>query len=542
MKNILCILSLAGTLAAQAQMPVNDLLRHAPADADQVIDVNLGAISSKIDLPSIFTLLESKSKNDKKMAMMRHLLAADIDFHQHILLASSKDSAKHFTVIAHITDSAKFVAALRAMVKDAADGAPLHFVHLPGKERVAVHKDFAAAWTDRLAVITSIEATETSKETGHPIASTQLKAARRAAAGLQGFSNTKFLTDGHFTTAFSDDGDIHIWSKHSQWASLANKFGKLSPGMAQLGMLSQMAGQNNGAAESIATVRFDNGSISYSTLKFSSAAQIAAAQRSLGQGLNSELLAIVPPRQLIGVVSLHIDMTAVEDSIKKIPSFAMLDTMMQGKGIHVMDIVHALKGDFMLLVCHPDKPAATDSNGKKKMPSPTLYLVASITNKSAFEKIVPMIKLQDAMTAGADTATTDTAHPKNPFPYYVVQNDLVVLGKRHHAAEFFTPGASGEPVGKLLTEDLTRTNTLNAVLDFHTLVGGILAPTVTTTADEPSKEKALMDMLQNLQTFQVSVGAVHGDAIETRISFNFTDKSKNSLAVLINMLGALSQK
>jgi hypothetical protein len=542
MKNILCIVFLAGTLAARAQAPANDLLRHIPADADQVIDINLGTLSSKIDIPGIFALLGNKSKNAKAMTMINDLLSGGLDFHQHMILVpannpTAADSNKYFTVILHITDSAKFVAALRSMAKES-DVPTLHFVHLAGKERVATYKSNAVAWTDKVAVFTTYTSLA-SKKGAEELASARLKAARHTAAMLTGYSNTKFITDEHFTTAFSDDGDVHIWSHKNTLASFANKFSKLAPNMAQLEMLSQMAGQNKGKNESIATVRFDNGRISYSTLKFMTPDQIAATQRALGQGLNPELLAIVPPRPLLGVVGLHIDMGVMEDTLKKIPSFAMIDTMMVGKGVHIMDIVHALKGDFLLLVCNPDKPAATDSAGKPKMPSPPLYLVASITSKDAFAKIGPMIKLKDALTPDADTATTDTAHSKNPFPYYLTQNDLVVFGKRRRLTGFFTPGTGVEPVGNLLLQADTRTSALNAVLDFHALADDLLGPTLN-TPDASSKDKAVLDLLHNLQTLQISVGAIRGDAMETRVELNFTDKSKNSLTTLMNMVSSLS--
>ena len=545
MKNILCLFLLAGTLAARAQMPANDLIRHIPADADQVIDINLGALSSKIDFPSIIALLGNKSKNAKALTMINDLMSGGLDLHQHmILLPSNKtiapDSNKYFTIILHITDSAKFVAALRSIAKES-DVPTLHFVHLPGKERVATYKGNAVAWTDKVAVFTTYTSAATPRKGIDQSASARLKAARHTAAILNGFMDTEFLTDEHFATAFSDDGDIHIWSHNNQLASLAGKLGKMAPGMAQLEMLSQMSGQGKGKSESVATIRFDNGTISYSTLKFLTPAQIAATQRALGQGLNPELLAITPPHQLIGVASAHVDMGAMEDSLKKMPMLGTIDTMATNKGIHIWDIIHALKGDFMLLVCNPDEPATIDSTGKPNMPSPPMYLVASVTSKAAFDKVASTVKLKDATTAGADTATTDTAHSKNPFPYYFMQNDLVVFGKRRHVNEFFTPGNGVDPVGKLLPEADTRTSAVNIALDFHALVEDLLAPTLN-TPNASSKDKATLDALRNLQTLQISIGAIRGDAMETRVQLNFTDKSKNSLTTLINMVGSLSGK
>jgi len=543
MKNILCVFLLAGTLAAGAQMPANDLIRHIPADADQVIDVNLGALNSKIDLPAIINLVGSKAKS-KSFSVIQQLLTAGIDLHTHVLViqtnSNQPDSVKYTTFLIPLTDSAKFASFVRTNAKEGA-GAPIHYLHSLGKRIAVVSPHEIEGWTDKLAVLI-IEAPP-----AHPAGTPQTpaaihaKTAHRAAAALLGFTNTPFFTDEHFTTAFSDNGDVHIWSHRNQLASLAGKLGKMAPGMAQLDMLSQMTGQGKGKNESIATIRFDNGNISYTILKFVSPAAIAASQRALGQGLSPELLAITPPHQLIGVASAHVDMAAMEDSIKKMPMIGEIDTMATSKGIHIWDIIHALKGDFMLLVCNPDKPATIDSMGKPKMPPPPMYLIASITGKTAFDKVVSMVKLKDATTAGADTTTTDTAHSKNPFPYYFVQNDLVVFGKRRHVNEFFTPGKDVDPVGKLLPESATRTSAVNIVLDFHALADDLLAPTLN-TPNASAKDKAVLDALHNFQTLQISVGAIRGDAMETRMQLNFTDKSKNSLSTLLNMVSSLNNK
>lgn len=543
MKNILCLFLLAGTLAARAQMPANDLLRHIPADADQVIDINLGGLSSKIDIPTVINLVGSKAKS-KSFSVMQHLLTAGIDFHAHVLVTQTNsnqpDSIKYTTFLIPLTDSTKFASFVRTNAKENA-GAPIHYLHPLGKRIAVVSPHEVEGWTDKLAVLVIETPPAHPGGTPQTQAALHAKAAHRAAAALLGFTNTKFITNEHFTTAFSDDGDVHIWSHRNQLASLAGKLGKMAPGMAQLDMLSQMTGQGKGKSESIATVRFDNGNISYSTLKFMTPAQIAATQRALGQGLSPELLAITPPHQLIGVASAHVDMGAMEDSLKRMPAFGKIDTMAANKGVHIWDIIHSLKGDFMLLVCSPDKPATTDSTGKPKMPSPPMYLVASITGKAAFDKVAATVNLKDATTAGADTATTDTAHSKNPFPYYFIQNDLAVFGKRQRVNEFFTPGKDVDPVGKLLPESDTRTSAVNIILDFHALADDLLAPTLN-TPNASSKDKAVLDALRNLQTLQISIGAIRGDAMETRLQLNFTDKSKNSLTTLMNMIGALSGK
>jgi hypothetical protein len=171
-----------------------------------------------------------------------------------------------------------------------------------------------------------------------------------------------------------------------------------------------------------------------------------------------------------------------------------------------------------------------------------LFLVATINDKAAFEKIVPLIKLKNAITAPADTMTTDTAHKKNPFPYYIEQNDLVVLGKRHQIMEFVNNTATGDPVGKLLPEQV-RANTVNAGIDIHAFVTALFGPMLTAAANnQDPKSKAMMDMIQTFQTLQVSVGAIRDDAIEIDVELKLADQNKNSLTVLTNIIAGLAGK
>ena len=128
----------------------------------------------------------------------------------------------------------------------------------------------------------------------------------------------------------------------------------------------------------------------------------------------------------------------------------------------------------------------------------------------------------------------DTAHhKKNPFPYYNVQNDLVVCGKFSQAREFFTKGSNNDPVGKLLF-DQTSSNAspVNIGIDIHALITNVLG-------GEGGGEK-MTQALGQFQTLQIAAGAIHGDAMESRIELRFADQNKNSLANLIDMFSALA--
>ena len=70
------------------------------------------------------------------------------------------------------------------------------------------------------------------------------------------------------------------------------------------------------------------------------------------------------------------------------------------------------------------------------------------------------------------------------------------------------------------------------------LLGPMLAPGDT----QDPKGKAMMDMVQEFQTLQISIGAVRDDAIETNVELKLTDQNKNSLTILTNMISSLAGK
>ena len=546
MKNILCILLLTGALAAQAQMPANDLLRHIPADADQVVDVNLGLITSKIDLPALMNIVSSKAKNNKSIAKIPQFLNSGLDLHQSLIIAgintNKPDSIKYQVFVFNLTDSGKFAAALRNLAKDGTE--PVHILHPSGKQRVAVRGHDAFAWTDKLAVLVMGTPAKQAASTQQPVSVLQAKVARRCAMTLAGYANTKFITDEHFATTFSNGGDVHIWSLHGQWAAMMNKAMSKMPSdkMGQLGALSQLMNSGKAQGQSIATLRFDNGSIKYTTLKFMQPNELAAAKLIMGQGLNPEVAGLVPPRQVLGVATIHWDMQALLDTLKKSPMFPMMDTMLHSKGISAIDVFNTFKGDFMLLACSPDKTIPDTSTEKKKMPTPTLYLVASINSKAAFDKIIPVLKLRDVSTLTTEPVITDsTGHNKNPFQYYSVQNGFVVLGKFSQAREFFTKGSNTDPAGKLLP-DQANANVVNLGIDIHALLTNVFASMINPGGSQDGGNQKLMETLGQFQTLQIAAGAIRGDAMESKVELRLADQNKNSLTNLIDMINTLSGK
>ena len=546
MKNILCMIALAGALAAQAQRD-NPLANHIPADADKVFQVNLGSISSKIDWLSIASLMKDHnlgSHTPMKMDDMMSLMNSGIDFHGGVIVATSDiipDSATYTTILVNLTDSGTFAAFIRTR------GHNIHMLHLAGKERVAVEKEKAAAWTDHLAVIVIAKSLKhAASKTATTMLQIEGRIGHRTVAALHGFTNTYFVTDPRFTTAFADDGDLHMWSRHSTGvAGLSKLLG--SKGNAQMNAFAQLASKS-GQDATIGTVRFDAGKLTYHHLKLLTPEEKTAQERISSSSFSSDLIAAIPPGELMGLLTVHYNMSAWIDSMSRHPFAPMFTGKLKDKGITLDDFSHALKGSFLVLAYAPEN---TDTG---KMP--VIYLAATIDDKATFDRLAAAIKLTDAAsapapaesTAGADTAGDTTAHhKKSPFRYYTTRNGVAVIGAtREQVNDFFnhSPGAANPnaatPASRLLT-DKVNSSTFTLSIDIHSFAD-FLTPMLTKADTISAKNQMLLNSLRKMDVLHWSSGAINGDAQESTFELRFTDPNKNALASLMDILSTMSRK
>lgn len=537
MKNILCIFALAGAFAAQAQPAANSLLHHIPADADKVYQINLGAISAKISWQSVASLIKDHnmgSHGPMKMDDMMSLMNSGIDFHNDaIITTSNADSSTYTTFLLHLTDSGKFATLIRTKAHN------VHMLHLAGKDRVAVEKGKAAAWNDHLAVLVMARLPKT--DDGNPPApQLRNRIGRRAIAALHGFTNTPFVTDPRLATAFSDDGDLHIWNRHSGGLGAINKV-LGAKGNPQLGALAQLASQTSRHA-TLGTLRFETGKLTYRNLKLLSPGEKTAMQRISSPELSSELIAAIPPGELMGMMTIHYNMPAWIDSLSRWPLTAMLTSKLKDKDITLQDFSHALKGSFLVLAYAPDKNQAADTGASAKMP--LVYLAAAVDDKATFDRLAAAIKLTDAGSTSAETSTNSadtTAKHKNPFRYYAINNGVAVIGaSREQVNGFFHHPAAANPAARLLT-DRINSNTFTMSLDIHAFAD-FLTPMLTKADTIPEKNQALLNSLHKLDVLEWSAGALKDDGQESYLELRFTDQDKNALASLMDIFGSLPAK
>jgi uncharacterized protein DUF4836 len=534
MKNILLlVLSLctAGMLRAQP----GSLLTHIPSDAEQVIQVNLASLAPKIDWSSVMKLSQGHKlgkTNPMDPTYMPMILNSGIDLQHDIVIALSKDdSLKYTTILVHLTDSGKFAATLRAHLQDAR---PLH---LEGsKDRMIAVKNNVCGWNDHIAVlvVTKKVKPETSPAPAAPRSYGHL--GRRCLVALRGVSTgTPFTTNPTVLSILADDADIHFWSRHGAGMDDITKLLGKNPAAAQLGGMAQMVAKPH-QDPSISSLRFEPGKIVFSSLKLVTPAEEDFIRRLAGHGLSPDLETAVPAGPLLGAVAIHYDMAVAADTIHKIPAIAMVESKLKEKGLSVDDFIHALKGDILVLAYAPENKKTDTGAGKK----PSIFVLAALNDKSAFNKIAPVLKMSDADAAAADP-NADTAH-HGLVPFYSIKGDLVVLGSdRRQVNTFFTrPAAGTSPAAALLTN---RANNSSFTLGIDMQNLARFAAVMMTKGDTiKAKDQKVLDALSKIDGLLFSTGAVRDNAMESYFEVRMTDQDKNALASLLDIIASMSKK
>ena len=519
------------TFSRASAQTVNPLFRHIPADADQVYHIDLKTLAPKLDWSSMSSLLNEVGKGKKMPIDIMSLMNSGCDFHQDVFIARSniyqKDSVRYTTVIAHLTDSGKFAAFLRSTAHD------LHFEHLAGHERVAVdNKNTAFAWNDKIAVMV----TGALPKNADPVAPSDHHLARKALAALHGSPTSYFTTDTRFATVFSNDGDMQVWNRHAGNMGALTKMVQGAPGgaNASLNGLAQLAAKST-EGPTFGTLRFEPGKISFHSTRVLSPKELSDLQHVAGQGLDNDLVSAVPPGKLMGLAALHYDIAAIIDSLTgKIPADS-LKSMLGKKGLDLQDFQHALKGDILFLAFEPEKNA--DGSISKK---PSFYVLLSVDDPSAFNRIAGGLKIGDAKTAGSDPAADTTHH--GILSWYGMQNGMAVIGPDPVAikALFDLPMPHANSAGHLLLQH-PRPDIFHLGIDMHTTADFLT--TIMKKGDSiPAKDQVLLDAIREMDVLLVSSGGTNDGAMESDIQLRMTDKDRNGLASLLAIVGKLSAK
>jgi hypothetical protein len=537
MKKILCLFLLASAFAAGAQT-TNELFRHVPADADHIYHFRLDAIGAKTPWSTLSSLIKDHhlgSHGGFTQTDIVSLLNSGIDFHRDAVVAESNafapDSPRYIMLIVHLTDSGKLAAFVRTTAKEG-NGEPVHFIRL-GKERVTLHGRGAVAWTDQLAVL--VVYTPPVRPSGETTpAAYQAKIAHRCTSALRGFTDTWFLNDPRVATVFADDADIHIWNRHGgNGQNLEKMFGAKAGNMAGLSGLLPKANKD----ANVSSLSFQPGKVVFRSHRLLAPGEKAALQRISGDGFSHKLAAVLPPGEIIGLVTIHFDIASWADSIGKTPYAGMFTDQLQKKGLTLQDLPKALKGDFMILAYNPDKNAPNP----KKMPN--IYAAVTIGDKDTFIRLAKALQLADAAAPDVTTDTTaDSSHHHTPV-YYGLQGDLAEIAfSRDNANAFFhhPAAATANPGARLLTPQIYN-NSFTLGLDWQA-AADFLTPLLTKADTLSAHDKELLDAVRKIDLLQLSTGAIHDEVLETNIELRMTDPNKNALASFVEIAAGLSKK
>ncbi|GGB19156.1 hypothetical protein [Puia dinghuensis] len=514
---------------SQAQPAVdNPIYRHIPADAQKVYHINFPGITGKVDWKALVTSFPAKEKNKQIAAFLSDPAQAGIDVTQGIFIAESNtlniDSPRLTTILIPLTDSGKFI----KFLKEQDNGT---FVHLPGKPRMAREGTTTGlSWNATLVAVTFVKPPVKTKPAVLDTNHFGWVAARRSAAAIKGFDKSPFLTDPFFRNSIADDGDFHLYSRMNAGLSFVTSLMQMAHAPMDSNFLKASQQLKNNFARTMGTLRFENGRISYrSKVIYDSMGNMDFASRPLNTGLIEHL----PQGNLLGMAVMHFNLGSYQDMMGKMQngkSLHMLDSILALKGLSTKDVFSAFTGDLVLAVIDNGKTPdpATDSMGKPRLNKPDVYIVFPIGDMAAFTKISNVLKVLKDSTA---QASTDTA-TKSPFgkwhPAHTIHDNIYVLGPNQQATDDYF-NKPGRGPSRLVTDEVLA-SPFALVIDIKALTA-YLQPVLSGSG---KNQQALM-ILNMFDQITITSARIQGNTMESLVEVRLTDQQQNSLKTLLQL-------
>ena len=540
MKQLLsCFLFFSSFVNLHSFAQDNPLFRHLPPDATSVYQVNVPALVSKLnwqDLIGKFPMNPKDNKSGHMMEMMKNPFATGInitkDFFVTETVKGNLDSVTYTTILFHLADSAKFVAFLSKQEPG------LRFFSYPNKGRAAGKDKYGVAWDKDFAVITIIKPgvgdqlsspkSAQQAKPQHPMPNYTIQAAKKSFAALKGFDGSVYTTDPVFKAGFSDDADIHMWAPRGTGISmLAKNIMKKGHGK-DPGFSKAMNTLYQSKAHTLSALRFEAGKITLKSTTAFPPDSLAFYAKFAGRPLNTDLVARLPKGDLLAMINLHFDPSAIGEMLDKTKSRAKVDSMLAKKELTVDNIIHSFKGDILLAVVDPaNKPV--DSSGKKQ---PSIYLVATIDDLPSFMKLAGKMNLLQDTTApdSAGSAPHKSLLSMVKSTYTLKDNILVISGSKELTDAWFSNS------GKRSTDFIparVKDSPFSLFIDLKNVMGFLQGM----SRGEPSeKDKKIINALNKLDAFTLTGGAIRDGKVETYMELKMTDPSENSLRSLIKTM------
>jgi|GEM_PF-730939 len=527
----------------------NPLFRHIPPNARDVYHINLPVLTSKVSwekLTGVLPGFQKASQNVKWLEILKDPGQAGIDVNRDIFFTLTNnevmDSTGYTTIIAHLTDSGKFVSYLKQLMPG------VRLFTIPGKGRSA-GKDMAGfAWDNNLLVATIIrpaisapgKASATSSgasgpgahpSPAHPTLTSPiaLKAARQSLAALHGFDRSFYTTDPVFTNGFSDDADLHIWAAQGAGMAMISKnlfHTKTSPP-------APGSAKDKKQSNALTAVRFDAGRITiHSTTVVSPDLAPVLAQFN-GHPLNTDLLTRIPPGNILGMVNLHFDPAAILAVMDKFKVRAKFDSLLATKGLTLDDIQQAFKGDFLLAVVQPSQQPADSASTMERSKTPDIYFVTTLGNGQSLAKVAGRLGLLKGL-ANKDSTEANAGAPSGLLgklkTAFTLQDNILVISRNKTLTDSYF--SNKEKRNTDFVTQAMKDNPSSIYLDFRSVAAFLKSM----SAEPSEKDRQMIHILQSFDQLIFTIGALKDNKSESMVELKMTDPSENSLRSLYKLL------
>lgn len=542
---LLLTVILACTVSAivRAQSSENPLIAHIPADADKVYHVNYTAIAGKLDIPTLAPIIFKSQKEQRMAACLIDPAKAGVDPRFGFIIAQSNvaklDSPRYTTILVALSDSAKFIQFVRDDNDQAKDGKLT--IH-PGKPRTATQGKAAFAWNDKMVAITLVKAPVMTATGQHKVGEMQpanpvtlakylRSATRRSVLALGGMAKSPIAADPAFLASLSDDADAHIYSRFGSGLGMMTDVMRMTKAPVNQNFMSAMANLKKMHMHTLGSISFSNGKMSLRNRMIYDSLSVS----DFGlRPINTSLIERLPQGNLLGMFAVHFD-PAVYLNLMATLNGGMglhtLDSMLAKKGLTTKDLFAAFKGDVLVAaIDNGTTTPATDSTPAKPG-KPGVFIVLTIADKTAFEKVNNLVHLtRDSAAAAADTSVKMKFHLA-----HTLRDDILVFGPSQQATDNYVNN-TGHTTSRLLSEEV-RNAPVALAIDIKA-IGNYLQPML----GKDPKGAQMQIVFQLLDQIAFTTGKMQGNEMDFLFEIKMADQNQNSLTTISKFIQNMSGK
>jgi hypothetical protein len=270
----------------------------------------------------------------------------------------------------------------------------------------------------------------------------------------------------------------------------------------------------------LTAVRFDAGKIVFRTTMALQGDSLAFIKKFNSRPLNTDLIARLPGKELLGMVNIHFDLSVLTDLLETYKLRGKADSALSGQGFSVGDIQKAFKGDFLLAAVAPT--IVPDDTIQKK--EPFIYFVTTINDLGSFMKLASKLPLSKDSASGGKGM-----FGKMKTAYTLKDNILVVSGNKQRTDSYFS-STTRRSTG--LVSDRVADAPVSIVVDIKAVAAYLKAA----SPESSSKTQQMLHFMNALDRLTIAGGRlVDGNKSETYFELKMADASENSLRSIFKL-------